>query len=141
MEALVPLFTIETTYRLPIYRQRTYDAETLDQACDLAIADKGWDDNKSGVETSGDTYVSAAWEGRDAAYSGPRLPFPSRFGEQVQRKVGHFELLLGLLKILIHAPEDGSVDVELWRRRADAAIAKAEAILAGEDDPIEGAAS
>ena len=137
----MPFFTIETTYHLPIYRQRTYEAETLDQACDLAIADEGWDDNRSDVETSGDTYVTGAWEGRDAAYSGPRLAFPSRFGEQVQRKAGHFEVLLGLLKILIHAPEEGSVDVELWRRRADVAIAKAEAILAGENDPIEGAAS
>nr|WP_249794146.1 hypothetical protein [Bradyrhizobium sp. BRP56] len=141
LEALVPLFTIETTYHLPIYRQRTYDAETLDQACDLAIADEGWDGNKSDVESSGETYVTGAWEGRDAAYSGRHLPFASRFGEQVQRKAGHFEVLLGLLKILTHLPEAGSVDVELWRRRADAAIAKAEAILAGEDDPIEGAAS
>ncbi|MEZ0059279.1 hypothetical protein ACVII1_007510 [Bradyrhizobium elkanii] len=137
----MPLFTIETTYHLPIYRQRTYEAETLDQACDLAIADEGWDGNKSDVESSGETYVTGAWEGRDAAYVGRPLPFPSRFGEQVQRKAGHFEVLLGLLKILALAPEGGSVDVELWRRRADAAIAKAEAILAGEDDPIEGAAS
>ncbi|WP_407166152.1 hypothetical protein [Bradyrhizobium sp. ORS 111] len=137
----MPLFTIETTYRLPIYRQRTYDAETLDQACDLAIADEGWDDNRSDVETSGDTFVTGVWEGRDAAYIGRALPISSRFDEQVQRKAGHFELLLGLLKILAHVRDDGSADVELWRRRADAAIAKAEAILAGENDPIEGAAS
>ncbi|MHC2585185.1 hypothetical protein ACVI1J_000043 [Bradyrhizobium diazoefficiens] len=137
----MPNFTIETTYRLPIYRQRTYDAETLDQACDLAIADEGWDDNKSNVESSGDTYVTGVWEGQDAAYIGRPLTFPSRFDEQVQRKADHFEVLLGLLKILAHAPEGGSADVELWRRRADAAIAKAEAILAAENDPIEGAAS
>ncbi|MGY4403514.1 hypothetical protein [Bradyrhizobium sp. USDA 3315] len=137
----MPLFTIETTYRLPIYRQRTYDAETLDQACDLAIADEGWDDNRSDVEKSGATFVTGVWEGRDAAYIGAALPIPSRFYEQVERKASHFELLLGLLKILAHAPEGGSADVELWRRRADAAIAKAEAILAGENDPIEGAAS
>ncbi|TWB86842.1 hypothetical protein FBZ93_12623 [Bradyrhizobium macuxiense] len=137
----MPLFTIETTYRLPIYRQRNYEAETLGQACDLAIADEDWDDKKSDVETSGDTYVTGVWEGRDAAYIGHALPIPSRFGEQVQRKADHFELLLGQLKILAHVPEGGSADVELWRRRANAAIAKAEAILAGENDPIEGGAS
>jgi len=137
----VPLFTIETTYHLPIHRQRTYDAETLGQACDLAIADDGWDDQKSDVENSGDIYVTGVWEGDDAAYIGRALPIPSRFEEQLQRKADHFELLLGLLKILAHAPEGGSADVELWRRRADAAIAKAEAILAGENDPIERAAS
>ncbi|TYO68506.1 hypothetical protein FXV83_00340 [Bradyrhizobium hipponense] len=137
----MPLFTIETTYRLPVYRQRTYDAETLDQACDLAIADESWDDNKSDVEKPGDTFVTGVWEGRDAANIGRPLPFPSRFDEQVQRKADHFDLLLGLLKILARAPEGGSADVELWRRRADAAIAKAEAVLAGENDPIEGAVS
>ncbi|WP_128937091.1 hypothetical protein [Bradyrhizobium zhanjiangense] len=137
----MPLFTIETTYRLPIHRQRTYEAETLDQACDLAITDEGWDDSKLDVETSGDTYVTGAWEGRDAAYIGRPLSFPSRFDEQVQRKADHFEVLLGLLKVLTHAPEGGSADVKLWRRRADAAIAKAETILARENDPIEGAAS
>ncbi|WP_027579326.1 hypothetical protein [Bradyrhizobium sp. Ai1a-2] len=137
----MPLFTIETTYHLPIHRQRNYEAETLDQACDLAIVDEDWDDNKSDVEASGETYVTGIWEGRDAAYIGRALPIPSRFGEQVQRKADHFELLLGLLKILAHVPEGGSADVELWRRRADTAIAKAEAILAGENDPIEGGAS
>ncbi|WP_342740014.1 hypothetical protein [Bradyrhizobium sp. B117] len=101
----MPLFTTETTYRLPIYRQRTYEAETLDRACDLAIADEGWDDKKSDVEASGDTYVTGAWEGRDAAYIGRLLTFPSRFDEQVQRKTHHFEVLLGLLKILTHAAE------------------------------------
>lgn len=138
----MPLFTIETTYHLSIYRQRTYEAATLGQACDLAIADEGWDDEKSDVETSGDTYVTGAWEGRDAAYSDRALPFPSRFGEQVQRKAEHFEVLLGLLKVFAHVPENGSADVAAWRDRADAAIAKAEAILAGQDDPaIEGAVS
>ncbi|MGY3585553.1 hypothetical protein ACVIGB_005392 [Bradyrhizobium sp. USDA 4341] len=137
----MPLFTIETTYRLPIHRQRNYEAETLDQACDLAIADEDWDDKKSDVETSGETYVTGIWEGRDAAYIGQALPIPTRFDEQIQRKAHHFELLLGLLKILANVPEGGSADVELWRRRADVAIAKAEAILAGENDPIEGAAS
>ena len=63
----MPIFTIETTYRLPVYRQRSYEAETLDTACALAIADEGWDDEKSDVETSGDTYVTGAWDGRDAA--------------------------------------------------------------------------
>ena len=40
----MPVFTIETTYRLPVDRQRSYEAETLDAACALAIADEGWDD-------------------------------------------------------------------------------------------------
>ena len=37
----MPIFTIETTYRLPVYRQRSYEAETLDAACALE-AGTGW---------------------------------------------------------------------------------------------------
>ncbi len=138
----MPVFTIETTYRLPVYRQRVYQADTLEAACALAIADEGWDDEKSDVETSGETYVTGAWEGRDAAYRGRALGIPSQFGEQVQRKADHYELLLGLLKVFAHAPDAGPADGPFWRQRLDAAIAKAEAILAGEPDPeVVGGAS
>jgi hypothetical protein len=134
-EASMPLFTIETTYRLPVYRQRTYEAETLDQACDLAITDEGWDDEKSDVETSGDSYVTGVWEGRDAAYGGRALDVPSRFGEQIQRKAAHFEVLLGLLKVFAHPPDSEPADGAFWRHRLDGAIAKAEAIIARAPDP------
>ena len=131
----MPVFTIETTYRLPVYRQRSYEAETLDAACALAIADEGWDDEKSDVETSGDTYVTGVWDGRDAAYRGGALSIPSQFGEQVQRRADHFEVLLGLIKVFAHAPDAGPPDGPFWHQRLDAAIARAEAILAGEPDP------
>jgi len=131
----MPTFTIETTYRLPIYRQRNYDAETLDEACALAIADEGWDDEKSDVETSGDTYVTGAWDGCNAAYRGRALSIPSQFGEQIQRKADHFELLLGLLKVFAHAQDAEPADGPFWRQRLNAAIAKGEAILADEPHP------
>jgi hypothetical protein len=101
----------------------------------LAIADEGWDDEKSDVETSGDTYVTGAWEGRDAAYRGRALGIPSQFGEQIQRKADHYEVLLGLLKVFAQAPDAGPPDGPFWRQRLDAVIAKAEVILAGEPDP------
>lgn len=129
----MPSFTIETTYRLPVYRQRSYEAETLEAACALAVADEGWDDEKSDVDTSGDTYVTGAWEGRDAAYRGRALGLPSQFDEQVQRKANHFEVLLGLLKLFARAADAGPLDLS-WRQRLEAAVAKAEAILAGEPD-------
>jgi hypothetical protein len=37
----MPTFTIETTYRLPVYRQRNYEAETLEAACALARPAQG----------------------------------------------------------------------------------------------------
>lgn len=53
----------------------------------------------------------------------------------MQRKADHFETLLGILKVLAHAPDGAVSDPPFWRQRADAAIAKAEAILAGTRDP------
>jgi hypothetical protein len=134
-EGRMPVSTIETTYHLPVYRQRSYEADTLDAACALAMTDEGWDDEKSDVETSGETYVTGAWDGRDAAYRGRALGIPSQFGEQVQRKADHYEVLLGLLKVFAHAPDVERSDSPFWRQRLDAAIAKAEAILAREPDP------
>ncbi len=131
----MPVFTIETTYHLPVYRQRGYTAETLEAACALAVADEGWDDEKSDVETSGETYVTGAWPGDVPSYSVPLLEIPSQFGETVQRKADHFETLLGLLTLFAHAPHGVPTDAATWRRRADAAIANAEAILAGTRDP------
>jgi hypothetical protein len=128
-------FTIETTYRLPVYRQRTYDAETLFEACRHAVEDDDWDDAKKDYESPGDTYVSAAWEGADSAYRGPALSVPGQFDELVRRKADQFELMLGMLKILAHADDLQAPDLPTWLPRAHALIAKAEAILAGEADP------
>jgi len=69
------------------------------------------------------------------------LTVPSQFGEDVQRKADHFETLLGVLKVLAHSAKGEPSDSPFWRQRADAAIAKAKAILAGACDPvIEGGA-
>jgi hypothetical protein len=35
----MPIFTIETTYRLPVYRQRSYEADSLAEACRFAVED------------------------------------------------------------------------------------------------------
>ena len=39
----MPKFTVEATYRMPYYRQRTYDAATSEEACRLAIEDDDWE--------------------------------------------------------------------------------------------------
>jgi hypothetical protein len=130
----MPQFTIETTYLLPIYRHRTYEADALEQACQLAVQDDDWSGEKADTDTSGETYVSGIWPGTDAAYAGSALPIPSQFAEAIQRKVDHFEILLGLLKILAHVGDLDPPDLPFWLPKAHAAIAKAEAILAGKPD-------
>jgi hypothetical protein len=131
----MPNFTIESTYRIPVYRQRTYEAETVEQACRLAIEDDDWSEQKEDYESSGETYVTGAWSGADSAYRVAALPVPSQFGETVQRKADHFETLLGVLKVLAHVPDLTVANLPFWRPRAEAAIDKAEAILAGARDP------
>jgi hypothetical protein len=135
-------FTIESTYRIPIYRQRSYQADTLSEACRLAIEDDDCEGQKEDYESAGETYVTGAWPGDVPPYSVAALPIPSHFGEALQRKAEHFEVLLGLLKVFAIPADGGPTDEPFWRQRAHAAIAKAEAILAGARDPDdEGGAS
>ena len=76
----MPDYTIETTYHLPAYRQRTYSAETVPDACRLAIEDEDWDGEKQSYEDASEAFISGIWEGRDAAYSGTVSAIPSQFG-------------------------------------------------------------
>jgi hypothetical protein len=131
----MPIFTIETTYHLPVYRQRSYEADAVEQACRLAIEDDDWTDEKLDHETAGETYVSGIWEGPDAAYAAPPIPVPSQYGDLLPRKADHFEVLLGIVKVLARDGESGTLDRAFWQTRAAAAIAKAEAILAAARDP------
>ena len=131
----MPTFTIETTYHLPIFRHRNYEADTSDEARRLAIEDDDWSDEKSDWDNSGETHVSGVWQGADAAYRGPALPIPSQFSEAIRHKADHFETLLVVLKILAHVENLGAPDLPYWLPKAQDAIAKAEAIFAGAPDP------
>jgi hypothetical protein len=64
----MPSFTIESTYRLPVFRHRTYEAATAEDACRLAIADEDWTGQKEDYENSGATYLTGIWPGVDSAY-------------------------------------------------------------------------
>jgi hypothetical protein len=131
---MMQFFTIETTFRFPVFRHRTYEADNVEQACRLAMEDDDWDDQKRDYEAAGAAYVSGAWRD-DKAYSGNAEAVPSRFEEMSQRKVDHFETLLGLLKIFAHERPLDEGDRKFWIPRAHDAVAKAEAILGGANNP------
>jgi hypothetical protein len=131
----MPNFTVETTYHQPVYRQRTYDAQTIEEACRLATEDQIWSNEASDIDSSQEISVSGIWQA-DAAYRAPALPIPAEFRAPIERKASHFEVLLGILKILAHVDNLEAPDLPYWRPRAEVAIAKAEAILAGEPDPV-----
>ncbi|WP_454621988.1 hypothetical protein [Bradyrhizobium cenepequi] len=125
----MPTYTVETTYRVPVYRQRTYHAATPAEACRQAIEDDDWSSDKLDYEAAGETYVTGIWLGADVAYSGEPVAVPSHFDETIQRKASHFEVLFGLLKIVIADQVAERRTDAYWLARANAAIAKAEAIL------------
>ena len=61
--------------------------------------------------------------------------------DYTMRKVRHFEILLGLLKLLLADVQAGRAASDDWIERAISAVARGEAILAGArdpDDPAEG---
>lgn len=132
----MPEFIIQTVRQRPIRLSRSYDSPTLEAACQLAIADS---DLSKGLEADaipGAIFIGAAWCGGGETESTPAsLPVPSQFREPARRRAEHFEVLLGLLKLLAHPSSASARDISFWRQRADAAIAKAEAILAGAPDP------
>lgn len=133
----MPTYTVETAYRVPVYRQRTYDAASPAEACRQAIEDNNWSNDKLDYEAAGETYVTGIWLGADAAYSGETVPVPSHFDETIQRKAAHFEVLFGLLKIVVADQAAQRRTDAYWLARANAAVAKAEAILSGARDPDE----
>lgn len=77
----MPHFTIESTYRLPVFRHRTYEAGTSEEACRLALADEDWFGQKEDYESAGSTYLTGIWAGVDSAYEVPALLLPAGFGE------------------------------------------------------------
>lgn len=131
----MPDYTVEVAYHLPVYRQRSYSAETPAQACRFAIEDDGWEDAKEDVDTSGETHVTGIWEGADAAYSGREIPVPSHFTETVQRKAEHFDILLDTLRALLNYAQTGRIAPPDMQAKAAWVIARAEAIRAGARDP------
>jgi hypothetical protein len=131
----MPDFTIESTCRMPVFRHRTYQAASLEEACQLALKDPDWSQQKEDPERAGETYISGVWPGPNPATGAPSIPVPPQFGEAMRRKAEHFETLLGILKVLLTEEAFTPEKLAFWRRRAERAVAKAETILAGGPDP------
>jgi hypothetical protein len=131
----VPRFTIETTYRLPIYRHRTYEGQTVEAACRLALEDDDWSGEKQDYETAGQTYVTGIWPGENAAYKSEAIPVSTAFEDSLQRKADHFEALVAVLTEAAQPMGLSRAEFELWLSRAQSALGKAAAICAGLPDP------
>ncbi|SEI14842.1 hypothetical protein SAMN05216228_102852 [Rhizobium tibeticum] len=133
----MPAYTIETTYTLPVFRHGTYVADTPEDACKAALGDDNWESLKKDYDSSGEIHVTGIWEGENTAHAGSPITIPSQFDESVQRRAHHFEILLGLLKILFHEVQAARPPSVGWLAKSAWAIARGEAILAYAPDPAE----
>lgn len=131
----MPDYTIESTCHLPVFRQRTYSADTVAQACRLAIEDDDWEGEELDYENIGETFVSGIWQGTDAAHSSAPIPVPSQFEETVARKATHYEVLFSLLKMLLADSAVRRASSPEWIKRAAWEVARGEAIISGARDP------
>lgn len=77
----MPSFTIESTRRRPVFRHRTYEAATVEDACRLAVEDGDWTGQKEDPGTCDPTYLTGIWPGVDTAYIAKACTVPAGFGE------------------------------------------------------------
>ena len=130
-------FTVESTYHLPAYRHRTYDAATPADACRQVIEDDDWSAEKFDYETAGEVYITGIWSGADAAYRAESVAVPSQFQETIQRKADHFQELFDQLAYAAQPMGLSTVDFDRWLPRAIVAVEKAKAIIEERCDPDE----
>lgn len=130
-------FTVESTYHLPAYRHRTYDAATPADACRQAIEEDDWSAEKFDYETAGEPYITGIWSGADAAYRAESVAVPSQFHGTIQRKADHFQELFDQLAYAAQPMGLSTVDFDRWLPRAIVAIEKAKAIIEHRRDPDE----
>lgn len=124
-------FVIETTYHLPVYRQRRYVTASIEEACRLAVADEGWDDEETDIDTSGETFVTGIWEDAEHAYEGKARMIPHEFQETIQRKADLYDRLVALLREPAQPMGLSQSAFERWLPKATAALAVADAIDGG----------
>lgn len=132
----MPKFTVEATYRMPYYRQRTYDAPTPEEACRLAIEDDDWQSELPDYECPGPIYITGIWKGTDTAYGGEEIAVPSHFQETVRRMVDHFHELLDQLAYVAQPLGLSQADFERRLPKSTAAVEKARAIVEERRDPV-----
>ncbi|MBY0351177.1 hypothetical protein [Tabrizicola sp.] len=81
------------------------------------------------------------WAGDVQPYSVPPLSVPGQFDETIQRKADHFDELLTQLSFVAQPMGISRHDFERWLPHAQAAVRKAQAILAGARNPEDGEAA
>ncbi|MBB3999874.1 hypothetical protein [Aureimonas pseudogalii] len=127
--------TIETIYRLPVFRHQVINAESLADACAEAVAEENWDGARKASDSSGDVFVSGIWKGTVEPYGARPMTVPPAFEEEIQQEVALDSRLTSILKEPARPMGLLQVEVERWLPRALALIAEAERTRSGDPQP------
>lgn len=114
-------FSIEMTASIRATRCRTYQAATLETACELAMSDTDW----SGADMASDPIPVGSIVAVRA--NGCQLIVPETFAEPGFADGNAFEIAIGLLKIFATDSRAGRQTASHWLDRAFLAIELAEA--------------
>jgi hypothetical protein len=128
-------FSIETTYKLPIYRLRIFEALSVEEACRQALEDDNWENAKRDYDSSSEPCVTGIWPA-GAEYACFSLPIPPAFMEAIIRKTGHCDTLMSLLAEMTSNDPPQGAPFEDWLRRAKEALAEASAIANENQTPL-----
>jgi hypothetical protein len=83
-------FTVET-YRKPFFHHRVYEAQSPEDACRQALADKDYENEEPDEENMGSPYITGLWPGEHTAYKTEPLPIPPGFGDSPGRETGQID--------------------------------------------------
>lgn len=124
-------FSIEMTASIRATRCRTYQAATLETACELAMSDTDW----SGAGMASDPIPVGSITAVRA--NGCHLIVPETFAEPSFANGNAFEVAIGLLKIFATDSRAGRQTASHWLDRAFLAIELAEANTENESGIIQ----
>jgi hypothetical protein len=94
--------TIETTYLLPIYRQRTVTAGSIEAACRAALADGQWRDAREDRDNAHATKITGIWAGADSAYRGTPIPVPDSLAQEADPDGDAYRTTALLAELMVH---------------------------------------
>jgi hypothetical protein len=65
-------FVVEAQFLMPVFRHTVYEADSVEAAIAMALADDDWEAQKPDYESSRETEITGVWAG-DEPYCGPDL--------------------------------------------------------------------
>jgi hypothetical protein len=119
----MPKFSVETSYKIPVFRLRQFEAASIEEACRLALEDDNWENAARDYDSATPSSVTGVWPA-GAEYVCFSLPIPQAFEDPLKRKADHFEILVSLLAEIAGDNPPRGTAFEDWLARVKDTLAK-----------------